>query len=979
MYPGAMIPLAVTTGIAVGFVVFLVVRRPILRRLALRQIRRRPTEAVLVVVGSLLGTALIVASMVVGDSLDRSVRQSAYDVLGPIDETVSTTSMSVGDAASDRLAPLADDPRVDGLLTVRGDQSAAVHEVAGGLWTEPRALVWELDFHDAAEFGAPDDSGLDVAEPGPDEVVINDNLADSLDATVGDEVSFQFYGQPQQFTVADVVPAEGLAGMGVGAAENDNAFFQPGTLVSAAASVGREPVTTTVVSNRGGVEAGEQLTGEVGPAIRDALGDLADTGAVVSTPKQEVLDAARETGDVLGALFLFIASFSIIAGVLLLVNIFVMLTEERKGQLGILRAIGMRRRRVTAEFAIEGSVYAAIAAVLGAALGLLVGRVVVVLAVNILNGWNQENNQLAIVYDVRTATLVNGICAGFLIAFVAVALTSVRIARMNIIGAIRDLDLPRRPRGHRRLVVLSAILTAVFVAASWPVVFNASSQGAGTYVFPALAAVSAIPLLRLVMPPPVATTAVAVAVLAWGLVAHIVCPHVYDEASTTTYVVLGTMLSFASIVLLSQHQAVLLRPLRRWIERPSESGLAMRLAVAYPTARRFRTGATLAMYCLVVLVIVLLTQISAIIAAGVDQSVQDASAGWSVRLDYNPNTPLAGAEQALNQVGLADQVTEVAPLSTAPAYGSDPLGRTDDPLPTIAVGLPADLQKGPALDDRLDQLPDDAAAWKLVLTDPSYVMVDAFYGSPGGPPGKAIEPGDTVTLTNPRTGEPTDFTIAGLVTDGTAFYGISGGEFRFPVLMGDATARATFGPDARRSSLLLATRPGTDVPSVTETLESRFLGNGAVAIDIKQSVRDAYAANTQFFHLMQGYLALGLFVGITGLGVVMVRAVRERRRTIGVLRALGFRASTVRRAFLAESTFIALEGVVVGTVLGVLTTWLLYRNSPAFGSIDVAFPIAWGEIGLTVGAALLASIVATALPARRAAGIKPALAVRVAE
>src|SRR5262245_52407461 len=980
MYPAAMIPLAVATGIALLFVGFLLVRRPSLRRLALRQIRRRPTEAMLVVLGSLLGTALIVASMTVGDSLDRSVRHSAYDVLGPIDETVSSASVPVGDAASNRLAPMADDSRVDGILTVRGDQSAVVHEQPSGLETEPRALVWELDFGAAARFGAPDASGLDVAAPGPDEVVINENLADSLNATTGDQVTFQFYGQPQQFTVADVVPAEGLAGMGVGAATNRDAFFQPGTLTSAASAVGREPVTTTLVSNRGGVEDGEQLTDQVEAAIRDDLGPLADRGAVVSTPKQEVLDAADQTGDSLGSLFLFIASFSIIAGVLLLVNIFVMLTEERKSQLGILRAIGMRRRRVTAEFAIEGSVYAAIAAVLGAALGLLVGRVVVVLAVSILNGWNQDNNQLAMVYDVRQASLVNGVCAGFLIAFAAVTLTSVRISRMNIIAAIRDLEPPHRRRGARHLLTMvSAILTALFVAASLPVVLDASSQGAGTYLFPALAAISAIPLLRLVMPPPVATTAVAVAVLIWGLVAHIVCPHIYDQASTSTYIVLGTMLSFAAIVLLSQHQAVLLRPLRRWIERPSESGLALRLAVAYPTARRFRTGATLAMYCLVVLVIVLLTQISAIIRAGTDQSVADASAGWAVRLDYNPSTPLTDPSTALTQAGLADQVDQVAPLSTAPAYGNDPLGRTNDPLPTIAVGLPYNLPSGPRLDSRLDGLPNDTAAWHLVLSDPSYVMVDSFYGSTGGPPGKPIEPGDTLTLTNPRTGEPTDFTIAGVVIDGTAFYGISGGEFRYPVLMGDATARATFGPDARRSSLLLATRPGVDVPALTDSLESSFLANGAVAADIKQTVRDSYAANTQFFQLMQGYLALGLFVGITGLGVVMVRAVRERRRTIGVLRALGFRATTVRRAFLLESTFIALEGVVVGTILGVLTTWLLYQNSPAFGSIDVAFSIWWGEIGLTVGAALLASVLATALPARRAARIKPALAVRVAD
>ncbi|HYJ68811.1 MAG TPA: FtsX-like permease family protein [Nocardioidaceae bacterium] len=979
MYPAAMVPLAVATGIALGFVCFLLVRRPVLRRLALRQIRRRPTEAILVVVGSLLGTALIVGSMVVGDSLDRSVRQSAYDVLGPIDETVRSGSLTVGYAAAERLAPLADDPRVDGLLTVRGDQSAAVHPEADQLQTEPRALVWELDFDAAGEFGGSEGSGLDVPEPGPNEVVVNDNLAESLDATVGDEISFAFYGQPQQFTVVDVVPAEGLAGMGVGAAINRNAFFPEGTLVNAAEAVGREPMTTTLVSNAGDVESGEELTDEVEAAIHQELGELADSGAVVSAPKHEVLEAARETGAILGSLFLFIASFSIIAGVLLLVNIFVMLTEERKGQLGILRAIGMRRRRVSAEFTIEGALYGAIAAVVGAGLGLLVGRVVVILAVNVLNGWNPENNQLTIVYDVRTASLVNGICAGFLIAFLAVALTSVRIARTNIIAAIRNLEPTRRRHGQRRLTILSAILTAAFVAASWPAILDASSQGAGTYLFPALAAVSAIPLLRLAFRPSTVTTAVALAVLGWGLVAHIVSPHVYDESSTTTYVVLGTMLSFAAVVLLSQHQVVLLRPLRRWIDRPSESGLALRLAVAYPTARRFRTGVTLAMYCLVVLVIVLLTQISAIIRAGVDQSVQDASAGWSVRMDYNPNTPVPKLRQALTDVGLADQVAEAAPLVTAPAYGNDPLGRTDDPVPSVAVGMPAHVRAGPALDDRLPGLSDDAAAWGLVTRDPTYVMVDAFYASPGGPPGKAIEPGDPLTLTNPRTGAATAFTIAGVMTDGTAFYGISGGEFRYPVLMGDAAVRATFGSDARLSSVLLSTRSGVDVPALTETLESLFLTNGVVATDIEQSVRNAYAANTQFFQLMQGYLALGLFVGITGLGVVMVRAVRERRRTIGVLRALGFRARTVRRAFLAESTFIAVEGIVVGTLLGIVTTWLLYQNSPAFGSIDVSYPIAWGEIGLTVGAALLASVVATAWPARRASRIKPALAVRVAD
>lgn len=979
MYAAAQLPLALAAGVAVGVVTFLLLRRPVLRRLALRQIARRPTEAALVVIGSLLGTTLIVASMAVGDSLDRSVRQTAYDVLGPIDETVRSASLAVGDDAAARLEPLASDPRIDGLLTVRSDQAAAISHPSGVRVTEPRVLVWELDFGAAARFGSPDPSGLAVADPGPGRVVVNSHLAEALGISRGATVTFRVYGRPHRYTVADVVSATGLAGMGLGAGVNQDAFFSPGTLVRAAQAAGREPITTTLVSNRGGIEDGEQRTDEVTTAMGQQLGRLADHGAVVGTPKREVLDVARKTGDQLGSLFLFIASFSIIAGVLLLVNIFVMLADERRGQLGILRALGMRRRRVTAEFAIEGTVYGLAAALLGAALGLAVGRVVVILAVKVLNGFTPEQNQLAIVFDVRRASLVNGICAGFLIAFLAVVLTSVRIARTNIIAAIRDVEMPSPQRQRRRMTAVSVVLTLVFAALAWPAVTVASRQGLGTYLWPALAVVAAVPLIRLVLPARAATTSVALAVLGWGLVANIVCPHVYDDVSTGTYVVLGTMLSFAAVVLLTEHQGLLLRPLRPWIQRPSQAGLALRLAVAYPTARRFRTGATLAMYCIVVLVIVLLTQISAIIRAGVDQAVADASAGWSIRLDYNPNTPIPSLHQTLTRGSTTGEVEEVAPLVAAPAYGTDPLERRPDPVTVVAVGLPPQMSAGPALQSRLPSLPNDAAVWKLVGGDSRYVLVDALYGAQGGPQGKQIEAGDTVSLTNPRTGVATTFIIAGVLTDGTAFYGISGGEFRYPVLMGRDAARQTFHGDARPASALLRTAPGVDTTSLTRQLQSSYLANGAVATDIRQSVRDIYAANTQFFLLMQGYLGLGLLVGVVGLGVVMVRAVRERRRTIGVLRALGFRARTVRRAFLAESAFVAVEGVLVGTILGVLTTWLLYRNSPAFGSTDVPYPIAWVQITVTVGAALLASLAATVLPARRAAAIKPALAVRVAD
>ncbi len=64
------------------------VRRPTSRRLAMRNITRRRGEAVLVVLGSLLGTAIITSAFVVGDSIDYSIRDIARTELDPTDEMV---------------------------------------------------------------------------------------------------------------------------------------------------------------------------------------------------------------------------------------------------------------------------------------------------------------------------------------------------------------------------------------------------------------------------------------------------------------------------------------------------------------------------------------------------------------------------------------------------------------------------------------------------------------------------------------------------------------------------------------------------------------------------------------------------------------------------------------------------------------------------------------------------------------------------
>jgi putative ABC transport system permease protein len=68
--------------------------------------------------------------------------------------------------------------------------------------------------------------------------------------------------------------------------------------------------------------------------------------------------------------------------------------------------------------------------------------------------------------------------------------------------------------------------------------------------------------------------------------------------------------------------------------------------------------------------------------------------------------------------------------------------------------------------------------------------------------------------------------------------------------------------------------------------------------------------------LFEGYHALGLLVGVAGIGVVTVRNVSERRRTVGMLRAIGFRQRDVLRMFSIEVSWVSVLGMLNGLLVG---------------------------------------------------------------
>ena len=308
-------------------------------------------------------------------------------------------------------------------------------------------------------------------------------------------------------------------------------------------------------------------------------------------------------------LYSSLGAFAVLAGILLLVNIFFMLADERKSELGMLRAVGLRRASLIGAFATEGWCYAIVSAIAGTFVGLGLGRALMAAASRLFAG-RSSDDRLALHFAFRWSSVQRGMVVGFVIAIATVLGTSIWLSRFNIIQAIRDITeggaqapapafvVPRprrvgtRPAGHRSRAWSSASFIALMLG-------------------PVLVLIGITPTLARNMPRSVATTAGAAAVLVWAVAAVPVALALGGSIDVLLFVLQGLVLVGAAVVLVSQHQELI----GHAVGRVAKRSLRVRLGLAYPLARRFRTSMTLGMFALVVFILVMVSVFSAMFAS----------------------------------------------------------------------------------------------------------------------------------------------------------------------------------------------------------------------------------------------------------------------------------------------------------------------------------------------------------------------------
>jgi len=168
-----------------------------------------------------------------------------------------------------------------------------------------------------------------------------------------------------------------------------------------------------------------------------------------------------------------------------------------------------------------------------------------------------------------------------------------------------------------------------------------------------------------------------------------------------------------------------------------------------------------------------------------------------------------------------------------------------------------------------------------------------------------------------------------------------------------------------------------DTPKVSE--EIRSMGFVAMSVsDQLDRVRSTFIVLSAFLGAIGG---AALLVGCLGIMNVMLMSVLERTREIGIMKSTGARRKDVLTLFVTEAAFVGLAGGLLGIVLGwvvaevtnhVMFTFVVREEVPFRRLYEIPPWLAAGAVALAIGVSIIAGL----YPARRAAGLDPAVALR---
>lgn len=969
-----VLPLTLAVLAIIGLVVFRILAdalgNRVLFKMSLRNVLRRPSTTALVLGGLMIGTAIISASLVVGDTLDNMIVGETTKAYGDIDFSVS----GPGDGTSTRgLYSLSNVSAVRdavlGLDHVDGAEwsleiPTSIKSVGSNL-TQASVGTMGMTSDLVKEFGGftSEDGSLVTALPATGHAYINEKLAGRLEITGGSTVLIATDQMHIITLTADIVRNERMAAMGPSiyvdlttlqrlSGMEDNVNLMLVTLDAQ----GREQVNTTRA------ELNSTVTSFVGLDLK------------ISNDRAKAVEDGRASVSMFTSLFFVFGSFSIIAGIALIINIFTMLGEERKGEMGVARAVGMKREHLRKLFTYEGLLYAAVAAAIGTCVGLMLAYALIIAAGELISTGGLDISRY---FAFTPFSLVIAYLAGFVLTLVTIYLVTFRISKMNIVRAVRNIPEPLRSRDDKGLFRLG--LLVLVAGAAMMLLGQAQKSLALASSGLSLITLSSGLLLRRYVGDRLAWSIAGLATLfVWVPKPFEIFPY---SGNIEMFVISGVFMVTSLLIVVMFNSDSIVRFFTMVLRVNGGYRAVIKTAISYPLRAKMRTALSIFIFGLVIFTVTTLSMMSGMLSIGIPHIVEETSGGFDIVAFSAAPVDMWGTIQDPGSLVDSGNVTSIVQLSQGVAVMT--LDRTDPA--TNITGEVSFRYQVVGIDEagRLytegtyplkaydtTRFGSEEEAWNAARTDPSLVILDGSAGKAVGNFGISMGSsgftgtmvGDTVQMTD-ASGRNSTVTVIG-ITEQSAFSG---------VFMNSQYVRDDLGVNGT-NLFLVKLAENADADKQATLIQNEFWESGMYTISMKTMAQNAVSQINGMFNLIKAFLALGLIIGITGLGIITIRSIRERSIEIGMMRAIGYTRRMVVVNFALESAFVSVLGILIGTALGMVVGYQLWES--AFQDMGIGFLIPWWPIVMVGGLAFIATLLSVYPAARGASKVSPASVLR---
>ena len=745
----------------------------------------------------------------------------------------------------------------------------------------------------------------------------------------------------------------------------------------------------------------------------DSLIGIDDLSLSVRAVKLDALEQAEASSGVLSAMFLVFGSFTIAAGILLIITIVTMLIDIRQKEYATVRALGMTRSDLRYTAMIEGS----IAATIGCAFGSLFG---VGLAWFIGIGFSSvfaSAGADVFSFHVDISSLLAGWFWGFHIAMVTLYGSALWSSRMIIVHALKNVPqrVPKHVPWGLYLFVIGALALVLFSTGLFFVGGDVLAHSAWIvlgcavvlFICPILFWI--VPVFRAKRSPegslptyreaPRRTIGfIGVLLLVWtGLPSWVDPVRSGLTPNEFSFIIIGLVQVFAGVLVLAALAPLMIRSVLRLAS--FKSGAVVPVALSYPLHKPLRTAVVMGMFSITVFSVIVLSGYTLQFENYSSNFVEESEGEFELMLSASRSRPLQlegpVSEWELEHADM-DQIDAVGRVYRAQAFIEN---MEEERSPYILRGVDVEFAEHGGLplhiwDSSLGRSSDEA--WLNMHNRADVVFVDASFGLESSLDGTnvgifAVKVGENITIIDAQ--QPShrrEVMVGGILEQSSYLFSAGiwmpsepvveqydGSLTRVYVSVSeDARASSTFDSDEVRY-FAAAGKSSSEREAATELAEHLRQDLEKDGVDVSLIAEDValiQALVLSILALFEGYLAIGLIIGIAGIGVVTYRSVSERRRHIGMLRALGFTRSMVTRVHLLEIGWVSLLGIINGIVVALM--FHIGLHSAIWKDEGAALVLPWSTVfWVFVGGGILVYL-ATLMPVRAVSKIEPSEALR---